>query len=63
MVETSGAPGEVVGTSDEGIVVAAEGGGILIERVRPENAGKIPAGEFVASSGIAGGAVLGTKPG
>ena len=63
IVETSGAPGEVVETSDEGIVVAAEGGGILIERVRPENAGKIPASEFIASSGIAAGAVLGTKPG
>jgi hypothetical protein len=45
--------------SDEGIVVAADGGGILIKRVRPHDAGKITAGEYIASSGIAAGARLG----
>ena len=59
IVEAAGAPGEVVGVSDEGIVVAADGGGILIKRVRPHDAGKITAGEYIASSGIAAGARLG----
>jgi methionyl-tRNA formyltransferase len=59
IVDTAGAPGEVTEVSDAGIVVAAEGGGILIARVRPEGSGKIPAAEFINNSGIAKGAVLG----
>ena len=38
---------------------AFAGGGILIERVRPPESGKIPAAEFIANSGIANGAILG----
>ena len=59
MVDAVGTPGEVVGVSDGGIVVAADGGGILIKRVRPHDVGKIPAGEYIANSGIAAGARLG----
>ena len=59
IVDASGAPGEVVGVSDDGIVVAADGGGILIKRVRPHDGGKIPASEYIAASGIAAGARLG----
>ncbi len=59
MVDASGSPGEVVGVSDDGLVVAAEGGGILIQRLRPHDAGKIPAKEYIAGSSIAAGARLG----
>ena len=55
----AGAPGEITGVSEEGITVAAQGGAILVKRVRPESAGKMPAGEFAASAGIATGARLG----
>ena len=59
MVDAAGAPGEVVDVSEAGIVAAAGGGGILMQRVRPQNSGKIPAAEFIANSGIAKGAILG----
>ncbi|MEC7491009.1 MAG: methionyl-tRNA formyltransferase [Pseudomonadota bacterium] len=59
MVDASGAPGEVVDASDAGITVAAESGGILMQRVRPLNSGKIPASEFIATSGISKGTLLG----
>ncbi len=54
-----GAPGEITGVSEEGITVAAQGGAILVKRVRSEGAGKMPAGEFAASAGITTGARLG----
>ena len=55
MVDASGTPGEVVSVSDDGIVVAADGGAIRIERVRPHDAGKVPAADYIASSGIKAG--------
>ncbi len=55
----AGAPGEITGVGEEGITVAAQGGAILVKRVRPEGAGKMPAGEFAANAGIAAGARLG----
>ena len=58
-VDASGKPGEVVDVSDDGMVVAAEGGGILIQRVRPHDAGKMPASDYIARSGIAAGERLG----
>jgi methionyl-tRNA formyltransferase len=48
----SGAPGEVVAIDDGGISVAASGGGILIQRVRPEGGDKISAADYVAQSGL-----------
>ena len=59
LVEISGTPGKVVEATDAGILVAADNGGILIERVRPEGSGKIPVAEFISESGIAKGAALG----
>ncbi len=56
---TGGAPGEVIAVSDDGITVAAIGGSILVQRVRPEGDKKITAKDFIASSGIAVGATLG----
>ena len=55
----AGAPGEITGVGEEGITVAAQGGAILVKRVRPEGAGKMPAGEFAVGAGIATGARLG----
>jgi len=59
IVDEAGTPGEIISASNDGIVVAANGGGILIQRVRPHDAGKIPAGDFIESSGITKGARLG----
>ena len=47
-----GAPGEVLAVDGEGFVVAAPGGRLRVERVRPEGAGKVAAGEFAASAGL-----------
>jgi methionyl-tRNA formyltransferase len=55
----SGAPGEVTAISDDGISVAASGGGIVIKRVRYESKDKIPADDFVTQSGLDMGARFG----
>ncbi len=54
-----GAPGEVTEITDEGFTVAAQGGAIRIQRVRPEGEGKISAGEFAAGADLAKGSHLG----
>ena len=53
----SGKPGEVLEAGDEGILVAAGDGAVRITRVRAD-AGKVPAGEYVSTSGLAVGDVL-----
>lgn len=55
----SGAPGEVIAIGEDGITVAAGGGAINLQRVRPEGDKKIKAADFVSGSGIAVGARLG----
>ena len=55
----AGAPGEIVAIEDNGIAVAASGGGILVQRVRPEGGDKIPAADFVANTGLAVGEKFG----
>ncbi len=55
--EGSGSPGEVVSVSEHGVSVAADGGAILVQRVRPEGEGKVPASEWAANTGIS----VGTK--
>ena len=57
--EASGAPGEVVDVSSDGIAVTAAGGGILVKRVRAEGGQKVPAGEFATEAGLAKGQRLG----
>ncbi len=59
-IAVSGSPGEVVAVSDEGVAVAAAGGGILVKKVRPAGAGKIAAGEFAAAEGVAVGSRFGS---
>ena len=56
---SGGKPGEVLSVSDDGITVAANGGSILVQRVRPEGDKKVTAKEFIASSGLAAGATFG----
>jgi methionyl-tRNA formyltransferase len=56
---TAGAPGEVTGVGEDGFIVAARGGQILVKRVRPQGQGKIPAAEFAANAGLRPGARLG----
>lgn len=55
----SGTPGEVVSVSEGGVTVAAEGGAILVKRVRPAGEGKISASEWATQAGIGAGTKLG----
>ena len=57
--EAGGAPGEILESCDEGFTVAANGGQILVKRVRPAGQAKVPAGEYFESSGLSTGVVLG----
>ena len=50
-VDGSGEAGIVTDVTDEGFVVAAKGGQILIKRIRPEGGGKIAASEFKIDKG------------
>jgi methionyl-tRNA formyltransferase len=57
--EIKGAPGEVIEITGSGILVAAQGGAILIKRVQPKGSPKIAAADFVAQSGLKLGGQLG----
>ncbi|MEM1160124.1 MAG: methionyl-tRNA formyltransferase [Pseudomonadota bacterium] len=57
--DATGNPGEVVSVSEDGVTVAADGGAILVKRVRPAGAGKIAAAEWAAQNGITPGTKLG----
>ncbi len=57
--EADGTPGEVVNVSPEGVTVQAQGGRILLKRVRPAGEGKVPAGDWAAGAGLAAGEKLG----
>ncbi|MBI6630616.1 methionyl-tRNA formyltransferase [Pontibaca sp. S1109L] len=58
-VEGDGISARVMEVSDEGVTVQCIGGRILIKRVRPAGGGKIPAPEWVQSSGLKAGDTLG----
>ncbi|MEO3430419.1 methionyl-tRNA formyltransferase [Pelagibius sp. CAU 1746] len=58
-VDGSGEPGTVLAVDGDSFTVAAQGGAIRIERVRPHDDKKISAGDFAAKSGLAEGAKLG----
>jgi methionyl-tRNA formyltransferase len=58
-VEGSGQPGEVMAVSDEGILVQAGGGRILVQRVRPKGGDKQSAREWANATGIGAGTRLG----
>ena len=57
-VDGAGTPGEVVSVSDEGVTVQANGGRILIKRVRSDE-GKVPAVQWANKAGISAGITLG----
>ena len=50
---------QVLVVSDEGVTVQADGGRILIKRVRPKGGDKQPATAWAAAVGLAPGAVIG----
>lgn len=52
-------PGEIVAVDGDGFSVAAEGGNILVRRVRPDGDKKLPAGEYAGRSGLKAGDRLG----
>ncbi|MCG8446862.1 MAG: methionyl-tRNA formyltransferase [Hyphomicrobiales bacterium] len=45
-LEGQGTPGEIVSVSDDGVVVQANGGRILVKRLRPKGGDKQPAGAW-----------------
>ena len=57
--DVSGTPGEIVAVADDGISIAAAGGGIVVKRVRFESRDKITAGELAARVTLEPGARLG----
>jgi len=59
-VDGTGTAGEVVSVDEDGVTVQAEGGRILIKRVRPAGGGKMAASEWAAAVGINSGTKLGS---
>ncbi len=57
--EGSGAPGTVLGVSEDGVRVATSDGAILAKRVRPQGGGKVAASEWANESGLKPGDQLG----
>ena len=57
--DAEGAPGEVVSVTEDGVSVAAQGGAVLVKRVRPKGGDKMAAAEWAASAGISTGTKLG----
>jgi methionyl-tRNA formyltransferase len=56
--DVAGTPGEVVERSEKGIVVACQGGGLLIKRVQAQGQPKSPASEYAASMDLKAGEKL-----
>ncbi len=59
-VEGSGTPGEVIAVDGDSFTVAAKGGAIRVDRVRPHDDKKISAGDFAAKAGLSVGTKLGS---
>ena len=57
--DAAGTPGEVTEIDAAGFKVAAQGGQILVKRVRPAGEGKLDAGDYAAASGLEVGTKLG----
>ena len=58
-LDGAGNAGEVVSVSSDGVTVQADGGRILLKRVRPKGGDKQPAAEWAASAGVQPGTRLG----
>lgn len=52
MQHVSGAPGEIIESSDKGIAVAGKGGRLLIKRVQPQGQPKVSASEYALKVGL-----------
>ena len=59
-VDGTGITGEVVSVGGDGVTVQADGGRILIKRVRPTGGGKMAASEWAAAVGVNSGTKLGS---
>ncbi len=59
-IDGTGTPGEIVEVGADGITVQANGGRILLKRVRPAGEAKQPAGEWAAAAGLKQGDTLGS---
>jgi methionyl-tRNA formyltransferase len=59
-MDGDGTPGEIMDISEEGVTVQGNGGRILINRVRPEASGKIPASEWASAITLEIGNTLGS---
>jgi methionyl-tRNA formyltransferase len=57
--DTAGKPGEVTAVSTDGFTIAAQGGSIEVQRVRPAGGNKITAAEFMRDAGLQKGVRLG----
>ena len=57
--DAEGAPGDVLGVSQDGIMIAASGGAVRIGRVRAAKEKKIDAGEYASAAGLGAGAIFG----
>ncbi len=58
--EGGGEPGKIVSVSEDGVLVQASGGRVLVRRVRPKGGAKQPAAEWAAATGIEAGMRLGS---
>jgi methionyl-tRNA formyltransferase len=58
--DSGGTPGEVVAVGASSFTVAAPGGGIEVQRVRPAGGAKISAADFISNTGLRKGVRLGT---
>jgi methionyl-tRNA formyltransferase len=59
-VDGAGEPGTVLAVDGDSFTVAAKGGAIRVDRVRPHDDKKISAGDFAAKAGLAAGTKLGS---
>jgi methionyl-tRNA formyltransferase len=62
VADVSGAPGTILSADDNGMVVAAAGGGVRVKRVRAAGGKKIGAAEWLKSAGLAAGARFEAAP-
>jgi methionyl-tRNA formyltransferase len=51
-------PGEILNVTEEGILVAGQGGALLLRKVRPEGGKKTDGAAYARSAGLAKGAIL-----
>lgn len=60
VADGSGAPGEVLDVSDEGVTIAAADGAVRVGRMRADKDQKLPASECAAAAGVSAGTKLGS---